>query len=210
MVPVKFVSFFAAMAEGRATLLGLLFVAMSIRSADGIGTQEVPEAAFLADGALLALGSGFVISAAALLPDINVAWVVLPMSALGACWATRIVVQLARAWRAQPEPGGWRERTLAVAPNVAAGIVAAALLERAAQGARRDLEKWCLRRSSTSSLRWPRAARRSWACSSSPSRSVAWATKGRPSRRPKRCWPTARSWRSPMASPSPRSRSCPV
>jgi hypothetical protein len=75
MVNSRFVSFFSIMGEGGAALLGLLFVAVSIRRA-GRAPQEPAEAVVVADATLFA----------ALHPDLNVGYVALAMSVVGLAW----------------------------------------------------------------------------------------------------------------------------
>jgi hypothetical protein len=116
MVPASFENFFTTMAGGGTTLLGLLFVAVSIRHA-GCGPETESGAEILmADGSLLAIADGFVVSATALVPGVNLAFVVLPMSGLAVLWVSKVGVRIVRA--------GWTgsavERARALIPTATA------------------------------------------------------------------------------------------
>jgi hypothetical protein len=132
MIPAHFVTFFTAMAEGGATLLGLLFVAVSIRRTSS-ATQEPTEAVVLADSALLALTNGFIVSAAALQPQIGVGYVALAMTTLVFVWAIHAMMQLKQAWgrSSSPELRGFRFRV--VIPNLTVLILGAAQVDAAAR-----------------------------------------------------------------------------
>jgi hypothetical protein len=97
MVPSHFVSFFSVMGEGGAALLGLLFVAVSIRRATG-APKELAEAVVLADATLFALADGFIVSMAALHPQLSVGYVALGMSAVGVWWAIHGLIHLRGVW----------------------------------------------------------------------------------------------------------------
>jgi hypothetical protein len=127
MVFPRFENFFTAMAEGGATLLGLLFVAVSIRNRTGRArgelSQELSEAVVLADATLYALADGFVISAAALLPQVNVAFVALTMSALSLLWAIHSAVHLKWAWEANASREVWTQRIRVLAHHLGGLII---------------------------------------------------------------------------------------
>jgi hypothetical protein len=123
MVPPPFEPFFTAMAQGGATLLGLLFVAISIRHASSDDEFETDAEAVLADGSLLALGNGFGVCASALVPGLNVAFVVLPLGCLAVFWVTKVGMSLVRAgWK-----GSTQDRARTLVPTVIA--MAAALFQ---------------------------------------------------------------------------------
>jgi hypothetical protein len=111
-------TFFTAMSEGGAALLGLLFVAVSLRRTESVGEQP-REAEVLADGTFFALADGFVVSSAALYSKLNVAYVALGMSAYGLVWAARGLNHLRRAWARSPSPRFHQYRFRLVVPNLA-------------------------------------------------------------------------------------------
>jgi hypothetical protein len=125
MIPGHFEGFFTAMAGAGATLLGLLFVAVSIRRASELEAQ-LAEAAVLGDATLFALADGFVISAVALHPAGHVAFVALGMSAVGFAWAARGLIHLTRAWARNSSRDLRRWRFRLVAPNLTGVLVNAA------------------------------------------------------------------------------------
>jgi hypothetical protein len=118
MVPAHYESFFSAMSTGGATLLGLLFVAVSIRRSASADQQQPTEAVVLADATLFALANGFVVSSAALHPKLNVAYVALPISALGFIWLIRVFGRFRRAWATNSSAELRRYRFRVVAPNL--------------------------------------------------------------------------------------------
>ena len=116
MVPTPFENFFTAMAGGGTTLLGLLFVAVSIRHAGCDEDTESGAEALVADGSLLALADGFVVSASALVPGVNLAFVVLPMAAIAVLWVSKVSIRLLQTgWTASPA-----ERARALIPTAVA------------------------------------------------------------------------------------------
>jgi hypothetical protein len=124
MVPPPFETYFAAMTEGGATLLGLLFVAMSIRRPSSYGEQETAAEVVLADGSLMALAGGFAVSASALVPGVNVGFVVLPSGLLAVFWVTAVGVRLVRAaWT-----GSAADRARALIPALVAMAGAVSLV----------------------------------------------------------------------------------
>lgn len=100
MVPIAFLGFFAASAGASAALIGLLFVAISI-SPDRIITQQAtPERRAAAVNIFAALLNGFFISLAALIPQTNLAYVVIILAPLSAFSALRLIVGLfQRSWQ---------------------------------------------------------------------------------------------------------------
>jgi len=127
MVPPEFVSFFSSMAQCGATLLGLLFVAVSLRRGTG-SSDESSEEAVLADAALLAMGNGFIVSAFALLPNVNVGVVALPLSGLALFWVFDVAVRLIQAWGDEGVVSRWLYRVRALGPTVVAFVIAVAEL----------------------------------------------------------------------------------
>jgi hypothetical protein len=120
MVPTSFENFFTAMAEGGATLLGLIFVSQSVRRASGEASDESRGEAVLADAALLALANGFLVSAAALLPEVNVAFVALPLGVLGFGTVVHVAVHLLREWGIDRAANPWVFEARALAGTVLA------------------------------------------------------------------------------------------
>jgi hypothetical protein len=106
MVTEDFVSFFAVSAGASATLIGLLFIAISIEPARVFGSEARAEAAAKASSAFTALANVFFVSLAALIPHIGVGIPVLVMSA----FALINTVQTGRdLWSAEERRarGGW-------------------------------------------------------------------------------------------------------
>jgi hypothetical protein len=115
-MPPPFVAFFAAMAQVGATLIGLVFIAVSMRQ-----TSQAPKApieiSVLADATLFALADGFLVSSAAVHPALNTAYVALAMSALGLAWAALAGIHLMRE-RARNRSAALRTfRLRVVVPN---------------------------------------------------------------------------------------------
>ncbi len=100
MVPTSFLGFFAASAGASAALIGLLFVAISISPERIIAQSASPERRVVAVSVFASLLNGFFISLAALIPDTNLAWVVIILAPLSAYSALRLTVGLfQRSWR---------------------------------------------------------------------------------------------------------------
>jgi hypothetical protein len=132
MVPQAYSSFFMVMAEGGAALLGLLFVAVSMRrNGGGAPQQQLAEPVVLADAALFALADGFVISAAALHPGLNVAYPALAMSALGLVWAFGALSYLWGEWAKSLSCELRRYRRRVVLPNLVGLLVMACQIDAA-------------------------------------------------------------------------------
>jgi len=81
MVTEDFVSFFAVSAGASATLIGLLFIAISIEPARVFGSEARAEAAAKTSSAFTALANVYFVSLAALIPHIGVGIPVIVMSA---------------------------------------------------------------------------------------------------------------------------------
>jgi hypothetical protein len=118
MLSPSFETFFAAMTAGGATLLGLVFVAVSIRRATHATQGRPAEAEVLADATLFAMADGFLVSAAAIHPMVNVGYVALAMCAFGLLWAIGAFAGLGRVWARNPSPELRRYRFRVVAPNL--------------------------------------------------------------------------------------------
>ena len=74
MVPHAYLSYFSAAATAAAALIGLLFVAVSLRDDDIFGEHALPGNEALAISAFTGLVNAFFVSLLALIPQINVGW----------------------------------------------------------------------------------------------------------------------------------------
>ena len=72
MVPSVYDSYFAAMATASAALIGLLFVAASVRDETIFGPKAMPGGEALAVTAFIGLVSPFVVSLLGLIPKVNI------------------------------------------------------------------------------------------------------------------------------------------
>jgi hypothetical protein len=120
MVPTTFENFFTAMAEGGATLLGLIFVASSIRRASGDASDESGGESTLGDAALLALANGFIVSASAIVPEVNVAYVALPMGVLGVGSVLHVALHFLREAKFERASKRWSFEVRTLSGTVAA------------------------------------------------------------------------------------------
>ena len=120
MVPESFPPFFNAMAEGGATLLGVLFVGVSLcRGGDGAGAVTEPALLdCLADALLLGMLGGFVVSSFALIPGVNVGYVALPLGVLAFVMVFRVLFGVLRAHRTQAKAPRRRFRLRTLGPTV--------------------------------------------------------------------------------------------
>jgi hypothetical protein len=92
MAPEDFTEFFLASAGTGGAFVGLLFVAVSIapqRTFDDANGMSAPRQ-HLAEATFLTLVNGFVVSSLALVPTVNVGWLVLFLGLLGAVAAARL------------------------------------------------------------------------------------------------------------------------
>jgi hypothetical protein len=74
MVPHAYVDYFAAAATAAAALIGLLFVAVSLRDDDIFGERALPGNEALAISAFTGLVNAFFVSLLALIPQIDIGW----------------------------------------------------------------------------------------------------------------------------------------
>jgi hypothetical protein len=72
MVPGVYDSYFAALATASAALIGLLFVAVSVRDETIFGPKAMPGGEALAVTAFIGLVSSFVVSLIGLIPEVNI------------------------------------------------------------------------------------------------------------------------------------------
>ena len=98
MVPEDFITFFSVSAGASATLIGLLFIAISIEPARVFGSGARAEAQAKAASAFTALANVFFVSLVALIPHTGVGIPVLVMSTV----ALLNMVQMGRdLWRSE-------------------------------------------------------------------------------------------------------------
>src|SRR5262245_55823201 len=95
MNDASFETFFLASAGAGGAFIGLLFVALSIAPKMTFGHMAPSDAPRqqLAEGALVTMANGFIVSSVALIPGINVGWVAL----VGGIWG--VVAAAYIAWR---------------------------------------------------------------------------------------------------------------
>lgn len=101
MAPADFTEFFLASAGTGGAFVGLLFVAISIapqRTFDDLNGMGAPRQ-HLAEATFLTLINGFVISSVALVPTVNVGWIVLALGMWGVIAAARLGALIARFHR---------------------------------------------------------------------------------------------------------------
>jgi hypothetical protein len=72
MVPGEYDAYFAALATASAALIGLLFVAASVRDETIFGPKAMPGGEALAVTAFIGLVSSFVVSLIGLIPEVNI------------------------------------------------------------------------------------------------------------------------------------------
>ena len=98
MAPADFTEFFLASAGTGGAFVGLLFVAISIapqRTFDDDNGMGAPRQ-HLAEATYLTLVNGFVVSSIALVPTVNVGWLVLALGLLGVVAAAHLGTLIAR------------------------------------------------------------------------------------------------------------------
>jgi hypothetical protein len=124
MVPDSFISFFLAGTGAGAALIGLLFVAISIRPALTAAHGSHPLIQATVASAFTALVNGFFISFAALLPHLNIGGTTLAMGGFGAFTSLASGVMLAHEL---PHQGGvaghWSQRVRALILVGASAVV---------------------------------------------------------------------------------------
>ena len=82
MVPRQFFVYFGASSAAAGALIGLLFVAVSLRSDTIFGEQARPSGRAMAGSAFIGLANGFFVSLAALVPTTNVGSVAAGMAVI--------------------------------------------------------------------------------------------------------------------------------
>ena len=106
MVPEDFLTFFSVSAGASATLIGLLFIAISIEPARVFGSEARAEAQATAASAFTALANVFFVSLAALIPHIGLGILVLVMSAIALINTVQKVVICGVRRDGMPDAGG--------------------------------------------------------------------------------------------------------
>jgi hypothetical protein len=102
VVQGDFIGYFAAASTAAGTLIGLLFVAVSLRPESVLGASAPPAARAIAGSAFIALVNSFFVSLIAVIPDTSLGYVAAIMAAVS-LWYTlglhRALPGAERAWR---------------------------------------------------------------------------------------------------------------
>lgn len=98
MVPSSFLTFFAASAGAGAALIGLLFVAVSVAPHTTVGRGASAERYALATSALTALVNAFFTSLGALIPQVNIGWFALFISAASLMSTLSLAANILKSW----------------------------------------------------------------------------------------------------------------
>lgn len=108
MIPDQFANFFVASAGAGAALIGLLFVAISIRPENTLGDRAHPLRKGVASGAFTALTNAFFVSMFALIPQSNLGVVALFVGLIDVLVTVRLGRGLRRGpRRAREEEPSW-------------------------------------------------------------------------------------------------------
>ncbi len=101
MVTGDFIGYFAAAGTAAGTLIGLLFVAVSLRPGSVLGATAPPAARAVAGSAFIALVNSFFVSLVAVIPDTSLGEVAAIMAVLSLWYTLRLHRELAGrpAWR---------------------------------------------------------------------------------------------------------------
>src|SRR6266704_4817222 len=102
VVPPEFANFFIASASAGATLVGLLFVAVSIAPEQMVTRRAPVERQAVAGSAFTALINAFFISLVALIPHINFGTLIVPFSSVS------LLTSLIQAWSLLRPRKGWQ------------------------------------------------------------------------------------------------------
>jgi hypothetical protein len=109
MVTGDFIGYFAAAGTAAGTLIGLLFVAVSLRPGSVLGATAPPEARAVAGSAFIALVNSFFVSLIAVIPGASLGYVAAIMALLSLWYTLNLHRSLAHTASA------WREMILALA-----------------------------------------------------------------------------------------------
>jgi hypothetical protein len=96
VVPAGFIGYFAAAATAAAALIGLLFVAASLRPESVLGEAAPPKARAMAGSAFTALVNSFFVSTIALIPHTSLGYTAAVMAVLSLYSTLRLHLGLAR------------------------------------------------------------------------------------------------------------------
>ena len=96
MVPGAYVAYFAAMATAAAALIGLLFVAVSVRDDSIFGPNAMPGGEALAITTFTGLVNSLVVSLLGLIPKINIGEAAVSMAVIGFIAIVRLHRRLRR------------------------------------------------------------------------------------------------------------------
>ena len=100
MVTGDFIGYFAAAGTAAGTLIGLLFVAVSLRPESVLGAGAPPEGRAVAGSAFIALVNSFFVSLIAVIPHTSLGYVAAIMALLSLLYTLRLHRALAGpAWR---------------------------------------------------------------------------------------------------------------
>jgi hypothetical protein len=108
VVTGDFIGYFAAAGTAAGTLIGLLFVAVSLRPESVLGRAAPPAARAVAGSAFIALVNSFFVSLVAVIPNTSLGYVAAIMAVLS-LWYT---LNLHRALASRP---AWRQLLMAAA-----------------------------------------------------------------------------------------------
>jgi hypothetical protein len=124
VVTGDFIAYFAAAATAAGTLIGLLFVAVSLRPESLRGEAGVPEAQAVSNAAFIALANGFIVALVALIPDTSLGYTAAVTALLSILFTLRLHLRL--AWHASAVA----ELALSMAAYLSQLVVGAALAAR--------------------------------------------------------------------------------
>jgi len=102
VVPDDFIGFFAGAAGAAAALIGLLFVAISVRAESVLGTGASAQARAVAGSAFTALINSFFVSLIALIPDNNLGYAAVLMAVVSMASTVRLHRGLGKGESAVP------------------------------------------------------------------------------------------------------------
>jgi hypothetical protein len=96
VVSGEFIAYFAAAATAAGTLIGLLFVAVSLRPESVRGDAGVPQAQAVANAAFIALTNSFIVSLIALIPGTSLGYTAAIAALASLLFTLRLHLRLAR------------------------------------------------------------------------------------------------------------------
>jgi hypothetical protein len=126
MVPESFETFFLVTASAGGALIGLLFIAISIGPQRTFDPQAIAGAQHqrLAEATLLTMANGFIVSCVALVPGVDIGWIVLVLGAAGIPIAIHLVFFLARTlWHEGTRHAPWLHLLRVVSLSLVATVL---------------------------------------------------------------------------------------